>query len=208
MQDSIENIKKRIKEKRNGYTSKDISSENSSYISRLFTRVLLAVICLLISVIYINYSNENLLAYKEEVLTKNFEFGKINALYTKIFGNVLPLDHVLDNITVPVFNETLTFKSSDPYKDGLKLNVATNYAIPVIESGIVVFVGDKEGYGNTVIIQGIDGVDIWYGNITSANVSLYDYVESKTLLGEAKEGTMYLVLQKDGKYISYEEYKK
>ena len=37
--------------------------------------------------------------------------------------------------------------------------------------------GEKEGYGNTLIIQGADGVDIWYGNVNSTSLKLYDYIE-------------------------------
>ena len=80
-------------------------------------------------------------------------------------------------------------------------------AIQTLNSGIVVFIGEKEHYNNTIIIQGIDGVDIWYGNVTNVSVNLYDYVEKNTLLGSAMEDHIYFVLQKEGQYLDYEEYK-
>ena len=76
-----------------------------------------------------------------------------------------------------------------------------------LNSGIVVFIGEKENYGNVVIVQGIDGVDIWYGNITNVNLSLYDYVEKNSILGSSSDDHIYFVIQKDNNYLDYEEYK-
>jgi len=84
--------------------------------------------------------------------------------------------------------------------------VDTNYLVPVIESGLVVFIGEKENYGNVIIIQGMDGVDIWYGNMSTTSVKLYDYIESGDLLGETLTNNLYLVYSKDGNYLDYEEY--
>ena len=42
--------------------------------------------------------------------------------------------------------------------------------------GIIVFYGTKEELGNTVIVQGNDGVDIWYSGVTLSSFSIYDYV--------------------------------
>ena len=39
------------------------------------------------------------------------------------------------------------------YKDGVKLETDEGYLIPALESGIVVYMGDKEDYGYTVIMN-------------------------------------------------------
>ena len=52
----------------------------------------------------------------------------------------------------PVFNEQLTYNNKESYLDGVKLKLENNL-VPINESGIVVFIGEKEGYGNTIIIQ-------------------------------------------------------
>ena len=108
--------------------------------------------------------------------------------------------------TKTTFEEKLKFSESNKYLDGVKLIVEQNYLVPIQESGLVVFTGEKEGYGNIVIIQQIDGVDMWYGNLGNVNVKLYDYVEKGTLLGEVKDTNLYLVCQKDGKDVDYKEY--
>ena len=70
---------------------------------------------------------------------------------------------------------------------------------------MVVFVGEKEKYGSTVIIQQIDGTDLWYSNLESVNVKLYDYVEKGSLLGDVVDDSLVLVLKKDGKVLNYED---
>lgn len=82
-----------------------------------------------------------------------------------------------------------------------------NEAISVITSGIVVFIGEKDDLGNTVIIQGNDGVDIWYSNITDTDISVYDYIEAGSILGSSNSEDIYLTINKDGEFINYEEYK-
>ena len=114
--------------------------------------------------------------------------------------------HIKFNDSKMVFNEKLTYLSKNKYLDGVKLKVNTNYLVPIIESGIVVYIGEKEGYGNTIIIQGADFTDIWYGNISNTNVSLYDYVDKGSFLGEANGEEIYLVFSQDGNILDYEKY--
>lgn len=70
---------------------------------------------------------------------------------------------------------------------------------------MVVFIGDKEYYGNTIIIESLDGIYYWYGNISNTSVKLYDYIEKGSFIGEASND-LYLVFSKDNKYLNYEEY--
>ena len=118
------------------------------------------------------------------------------------------MPNVVKENTKLVFNENLVYKDTNIYKNGIQLNVEKNYLIPVIESGIVVFIGNKDDYGKTVIIEQTDGVSIWYGNVDNINVSLYDYVSKGEFLGEAKGDLFYMVFQKNGEYIKYEDYLK
>ena len=156
---------------------------------------------------YINY-NQN---YKDIVVAnlyeKNLSFTKIKNLYTKYLGGIIPLDKVSEEIT-PVFSEKLEYTNDTIYHDGVKLEVIDKYLVPIIEEGLVVFIGEKENYGNVVIIEGVDGIDIWYGNMETTSVKLYDYVEKSTYLGQTKDNNLYLVYSKDGKFLNYKEYLK
>ena len=91
-------------------------------------------------------------------------------------------------------------------KNGTKLTVGMNEVINVITSGIIVYIGEKDDLGNTIIIQGNDGVDIWYSNITDYEIKVYDYVEAGSILGTSNGDDILLTIELDGKFISYEEY--
>lgn len=205
MNEDIERIKNRIKNKRlNGFTE---TKEDSKirYFKNLLSRTLISIILVLISIIYVNSSEKNLLSYKNEVFAKNISFATLKNTYTKYFGEVIPLEIEKENAAT-VFNEDLTYSNIEKFHDGFKLTVNNNEIIKNITSGIVVYIGEKENYGNVVIVQCIDGVDIWYGNITNSDLTLYDYVEEGTILGETKDDNLYVVLSKSGEYLDYEEY--
>ena len=88
------------------------------------------------------------------------------------------------------------------------LKYPSKQAINSLKGGIVVFNGTKDNYGNVLIVQGVDGADIWYGNISNISVALYDYVEENQVLGETTDNKAYIVINKDGNYLNYEEYTK
>lgn len=170
-----------------------------------FTKIFVSVILMLIILILIKSSNSFKNEFYKKVYGSNFSFSYFNNIYNKYIGNLNFVDTVKKAETV--FNETLNYKSKEKYLDGVKLTVENNYLVPISESGIVVFIGNKEGYNNTVIIQRIDGIDEWYGNIENANVKLYDYVKKGELLGEVNTN-LYLIYKKDGNVLNYEEYLK
>lgn len=207
MEENVNEIIARMKTKRH-HSLEEKDNKRTKYINHLFSRVLLAIILLLCSVIYVKHSLSNKEAFQKYVFDHSISFAPINHWYQKNFGNILPFDKLIKEEDKPVFNENLVFQNSSPYHGGLSLEVGKNYLIPAIESGIVVFIGEKENFKNTIIIQGIDGVDIWYGNVVNADLTLYDYVEKGKLIAESADDHMYLSLIKGGEYIDYETYKK
>lgn len=136
------------------------------------------------------------------VFDTNFSFTKVSNLYNKYFGSIIEIPTYKDKM---VFNEKINYDKCEKYLDGVKLTLGNNNIINVQESGMIVFIGEKENYGNVVIVQQINGIDMWYGNIDTVNVKLYDYVEKGTVLGEVSD-FIYLVYKKDGKVLNYEDY--
>ena len=169
------------------------------------TKFLLVIILTLITLIAIKKDIKFKELFYKYIYEDSINFAKINEYYEKIFGSYIPFEDTTNKVT-PVFNEKLTYISSNKYLDGVKLTVEKNYLVPVLLSGLVVYIGEKEGYGNTVIVQGIDGIDIWYGNVNNISISLYDYIDKKSLLGTTKDDVLYLVYKKDGEILNYEEY--
>lgn len=174
---------------------------------KFFIKLFICIIIVLIGLIFVK-SNDNLSSkISKELNSHDINLAKINNWYKNHFGDITPFQNIVKNKTKLVFNENLVYENPKQYKDGVKLSVSQNYLVPIIKSGIVVFIGNKDNYGNTVIIEQVDGVDVWYGNVDNLNVSLYDYVNKGEFLGEANKN-LYMVFQKEGKYLSYKDYLK
>ncbi len=171
-------------------------------VNSFISRVLITIIIFLVGLIV----TKNTASLKEfihkNVYTTNFKFTKAKNIYNKYFGKYLATTPEVSS----VFSEKISYSKSSIYKDGVKLKVASNYLVPALESGIVVFIGNKEGYGNTIIVEQIDGIEVWYSNIEVKDIKMYDYVEKGSLIAEAKDQKLYLLFQKDGKYLNYKEY--
>ncbi len=175
------------------------------YVRGLILRCMALVAIFLIMAIFYR-SNQVFKDYiVTNVYTNNLKFTKIKNIYNKYLGGIVPLEKIDKNI-IPVFKEELDYSNPTKYYDGVSLEVVNQYLVPVISSGMVVYIGEKENYNNTIIVEGVDGVDIWYGNMESINVSLYDYIEEGKLLGKTKDNHLYLVYEKDNKYLDYSNY--
>ncbi|MDD6757723.1 MAG: M23 family metallopeptidase [bacterium] len=174
-------------------------------VRNFITRVLIVVIIFLVGMILVKSNSKAKNSILKQVYDTNFKFTKVKEIYQKYFGNILSIDKLaLED--KQVFKEELTYQKSKSYLDGVKLQVNDNYMVPALESGIVIFMGEKEGYGNTIVIEQIDGIDVYYSNISSDGIKLYDYVEKGKLLGEAEDNQLYLVFQKDGSFLDYKKY--
>lgn len=171
----------------------------------LVNHILISGLILLISLCCVKTNPDIKKWIDKNVFHTNFSFAKINKTYEKYFGNIFPLS-AINSKTKPVFQEKLVYKAKEAYKEGVKLTVDTNYLVPVIESGIVVFIGNKDNYGNTIIIQQVNGIDLWYVGVQNTNIKIYDYIEKGDLLGEAIANEIYLYYQKSGEFLDYKEY--
>lgn len=191
---NIKDIKKRINK----------TSKTSHPKLKIFLiKTLILVVIFLVTIILIKHSEKSKEWINRNILSKNMSFASIKSVYTKYLGSVLPFDYLFE--TEPVFSEKLTYTELNKYNDGISLTVDDNYLVPIQYSGIVSFIGEKDGYGNTVIIEG-DEITIWYSNISNYNVKLYDYVETGKYLGETIDNKLYLVFEKEGKIVDYKDY--
>lgn len=169
-----------------------------------FSKVLICIIILLMSLIITKKNPSTRKYIKENIYEKNFKLAKLHELYDKYFGSILPLSKIVNN-EQPVFNEKLNYKDDKEYKEGVELTVVNNYMIPALESGIIVFIGEKEDYGKTIIVDQVDGIEVFYSNVNTDSIKLYDYVEKGELLTETLTDKLYLVFYKDGEYINYKK---
>ena len=191
------------------YLSKQKEKFNfKKFLSKLLTRILICTVLLLVGLIVLKIDKNNKQIIYKFLYEKNINFAGINNFYKENFGEILPFENVIKENNTPVFNEKIKYTDSSIYKNGVRLTVEKNYLVPILESGVVVYIGKKDGFENTVVIQQVDGVDVWYGNIDTVNINLYDYVSKGEFLGETASDILYLLFQKEGKYLDYKEYLK
>lgn len=182
---------------------KENKTSNNSF-KKIILRILVTTIIALILLISFKMNSSFKKTFYHYVYEENFPFSVVKNFLQDKFGTSLTFDKLVTE--EEVFNEKLSYKDKSLYHDGVKLTVSSEYMIPSFESGIVVYIGQKENYKQVVIVQQMNGVDVWYGNIKQANVKLYDYVEKGSLIGQADNKTLYLVFQKEGKFIDYQNY--
>lgn len=188
------------------HKTKEKKLPNKKWFTPVLNHILLSAILLLVCLCVIKVNPDCKTWIDKQVYHTNFSFAKINKTYEKYFGSILPLSKMDLGKTQPVFDEKLVYNSKEDYKEGVKLVVGENYLVPVLESGIVVFMGNKDNYGKTIIVQQVNGIDLWYVGVENSNLKMYDYIEKGSLLGESISNEIYLFYQKAGEFLNYQDY--
>ena len=135
-----------------------------------FIKTLICIILFLVSAILSKRDEgwKNLIYNR--VYEDNISFSYFKDFYNRYLGGIFPIENISNSQAVQVFNDELLYDNVVSYEEGIEVAVIDYYLVPVIEEGIVVYIGEKKKYGNVVIVEGNDGVDIWYGNVNNINV--------------------------------------
>ena len=169
-------------------------------------KTLLCCILFLVVAIMCKKNLEWKMFVQDEVYENHISFSNFQNFYNRYLGGIFPLDDISTKSVEQVFNEKLNYEETVAYEDGVSLKVSTNYLVPAMESGIVVYEGEKDKYGSVLIVENSDGIDVWYGNFCNFTANLYDTVKAGDYLGEVCDSTLYLVFTKGNEYLAYEDY--
>lgn len=180
--------------------SSNVFKKFDSILNRILITGVLTILCL----IFLKKDASFKKFFNENIISVNFNFSSVNNLYKKYFGGALPFSDLLSS-TDTVFSEKLSYDGFSDYLDGVSLNVGPDYLVPTLDTGLVVFVGYKENYGNTIIVQQSNGIDVWYSNLSNISVDMYEYVSKGSFIGSC-ENNLYLVFKKDGNVLDYKKY--
>ncbi|UYZ20920.1 M23 family metallopeptidase [Mesobacillus jeotgali] len=93
--------------------------------------------------------------------------------------------------------------------NGQRIQIETGKGADVeaMDEGLVHFVGMKEGFGKTVIVQHADKSETWYGNLDKIDVSLYEYISKGAKVGTAMDstdgikGSFYFAIKKGDDFV-------
>ena len=134
--------------------------------------------------------------------------GATTSLYwetgDKIITTINGVDYEFEVLTIGSDRTTATFKYTNN-KGQLPTGTCTFTYGATPEIGLIQD-GTKDGLSNTVIVQGNDGVDIWYSGVSLNEYGLYDYVSEGDVLGGSILEYGFVSIVKDGEKITYEEY--
>ncbi len=194
----------KISNKRHHNYNRSNNSKKIKYLKNLITRVLLSIILVISVSIFLKLDSQNEVYLNKYLFEDNLKFTQINKWYQDKFGTLLPKG---EDTSLMVSGESLKNNPYEKIDNGVKIKVTKGSPVSLINGGIVVFIGDKDE-GHTIIIQGNDGIDYSYSGIQNENITLYDYLEKDSLIGEAQEDFIILTLKKDSVYLDYEEYLK
>jgi stage IV sporulation protein FA len=186
----------------------------------LFKVLASACLVLIIAIIFRSPAEkaETFQQYVKHMMEQEFQFAAVSDWYEDQFGKPLAL---------------LPTKSADE-ESKQELNASNEYALPAsgkiledfgdngqriqietgkgagveaMDEGLVHFVGIKEGFGKTVIVQHADKSETWYGNLEEIDVSLYEYISKGTMVGTAMDsedgikGSFYFAIKKGDDFV-------
>ncbi|WP_338750419.1 M23 family metallopeptidase [Bacillus sp. FJAT-52991] len=151
-------------------------------------------------------------AWMKEVMEKEFQFSKAAEWYEKTLGEPLPFtvdgwtqkEKVVKEQTeyaVPVSGKVIEdFQTNGK---GLMVEARPNEGVKAIKDGTVLFVGQKDEFGQTVIVQHADNSESWYGHVANPSVQPYEKVKAGSVLAQLSpnEQTFYLAIRKDGMFV-------
>lgn len=182
---------------------------------------------LLFSSVYWIEQNKSsrLLPVKQSIvtaLTQEFQFAAVSGWYEKKLGQPVGFLPGLfggnkGNQTASgsssknkngAFAEPVTGQVQDRFNsqtNGITVATSPNSAVEAVKDGLVVFVGQKNKIGKTVIIQHQNSDESWYGELNQVDVKVYDFVKQGQKIGTTgggnKRGTFYFALKKGQKFI-------
>ncbi|PHA00813.1 peptidase M23 [Bacillus pseudomycoides] len=181
----------------------------------LFKLLLSTILVLVVAILFKNTTSslEGARITVKQALEKEFQFASVSKWYESQFGkplSFLPSSEkktvqTEKNYAVPASGKVM--QSFHANGQGVFVQTAANSIVESVNEGIVVFVGQKEEFGNIVQVQHADGTESWYGNLGETSVKLYDYVAKKQKIGtvanenKGKNGKFYFAFKKNEKFI-------
>lgn len=186
----------------------------------LFKILASACLVLLISILFHNHSAtlDPIRNVVKKTMDTDIQFAAITDWYENRFGKPLSLLPFTDKnskeklaskqqYAIPASGKIL--ENFQKNGQGIMIETGKGAQVKAMNEGIVRFAGNKEGIGNTVIIQHSDQTESWYGNLESINVNLYEYIEKGKEVGtvsgadgkDQKKGEFYFAIKEGDHFI-------
>ncbi|MGJ7920558.1 peptidoglycan DD-metalloendopeptidase family protein [Neobacillus sp. LXY-4] len=155
--------------------------------------------------------------FVKQSLDKDFQFAAVSDWYEGKFGKPLALFPVPNGESNKAEEENglhyalpASGKILEDFEESgqrVMIETAKDASVEAMGEGMVRFVGEKEGFGKTVVIQHADKSESWYGNLSDISVNLYDFIEKGKQVGtvtnsdSSEKGSFYFAIKKDENFI-------
>ncbi len=156
----------------------------------------------------------------DQVYQKEFQFATVSNWFENTVGKpfaFLPEDSVKkakNDDTDSHFATPATgtiMKSFVKDGQGVLIKTTNSTSVDTIKEGVVIYAGEKETHGKTVIVQHSDKSESWYAHLQEIDVNLYEQIKKGTKVGkvspsdEPGKGEFYFALKANGKFIDPNE---
>lgn len=185
------------------YESGPIEEDNHPLFSKeafIFKILASAILVLIIGIMFRNQTPalDPARDFVTKSMNEEFQFAAVSDWYESTFGKPLALfpekteekTETVDGDSKPHYALPASGRILDEFgENGQRITIETGKGAKVeaMNGGLVHEIGEKEGFGQTVVIQHPDKSESWYGNLSSVDVSLYEYIEKGTVVGKATD---------------------
>nr|WP_295971802.1 M23 family metallopeptidase [uncultured Bacillus sp.] len=184
----------------------------------IFKLLASACLVLIIAIIYRNQSPvlDGAREFVAKSMEEDFQFAAVSEWYESTFGEQLALlpstnsnkqKEIMNDIQYALPASGKILEEFGENGQRITIEIAKDAPVEAMNGGFVSFVGEKEGFGNAVVIQHADKSESWYGNLSSIDVSLYEYVEKGAHVGKATtpenstHGSFYFAIKEGEKFV-------
>lgn len=182
-------------------------------------KILGAAVLYLAVAIIIDHPSEKLAKVENSIkyaMSQEFNFMVVSDWYEDKFGKplaFLPEQDSKETSTNQLQQYALSASGKileDFNESGQRIAIETgaNTTVQAFNEGQITFIGEKEGFGKTVVIQHSDNSESWYGNLAEVDVKLYELIEKGTKVGSASNfeeenslGLFYFAIKKNDDFI-------
>ncbi|SFD58064.1 stage IV sporulation protein FA [Lentibacillus persicus] len=156
-------------------------------------------------------SDSDLLAgpktWAASTLTEEFPFARVNQWYQETFGAPMAVSsgsgEAGKTLAFPVNGAVSeTFQANGK---GIMLAPEKESQVAALQEGVVTFAGKMKETGNTVIVQHADNSETVYGNLSSIDVHLYQFIDNGQKLGmftpDKESKNVYFAIEQNDAYV-------
>ncbi|ALX48203.1 M23 family metallopeptidase [Lentibacillus amyloliquefaciens] len=140
-------------------------------------------------------------------LTEEFPFARVNQWYQETFGAPMAVSSGSEDngqaLAFPVNGAVSeTFQSNGK---GIMLAPDEETNVSALQEGVVTFAGKTSDTGKTVIVQHPDNSETVYGNLSSIDVHLYQFIDNSQKLGlftpNDENQSVYFAIEQNNDYV-------